>query len=74
MARDQGTPSQQATRRLNIIVRDIDDHPPQFIRTPVCFYLLQVLNLCFKKLRVSILVRRAAAIQCPRAGRAWLVC
>ncbi|KAI9558883.1 hypothetical protein GHT06_015672 [Daphnia sinensis] len=34
VARDQGTPSQQATRRLNIIVRDIDDHPPQFIRTP----------------------------------------
>ena len=36
VARDQGTPSQQATRRLNIIVKDIDDHPPQFIRPPVC--------------------------------------
>lgn len=38
VARDQGTPSQQATRRLNIIVKDIDDHPPQFIRTPVRYY------------------------------------
>lgn len=35
VARDQGTPSQQATRRLHVVVRDIDDHPPQFIRTPV---------------------------------------
>lgn len=36
VARDQGTPPQQATRRLHVVVRDIDDHPPQFIRTPVC--------------------------------------
>ena len=39
VARDQGTPSQQATRRLHVVVRDIDDHPPQFIRTPVIDYV-----------------------------------
>ena len=36
VARDQGNPPQQATRRLHVNVRDIDDHPSQFIRTPVC--------------------------------------
>lgn len=35
VARDQGNPFQQATRKLQVVVRDIDDHPPQFIRTPV---------------------------------------
>ena len=35
VARDQGSPSQQATRILEVVVKDIDDHPPQFIRTPV---------------------------------------
>ena len=34
VARDQGSPSQQATRILEVVVKDIDDHPPQFIRTP----------------------------------------
>ena len=37
VARDQGNPPQQATRRLHVNVRDIDDHPSQFIRTPVWY-------------------------------------
>ena len=38
VARDQGTPTQQATRMLQVVVKDIDDHPSQFIRTPVGFH------------------------------------
>jgi len=35
VARDQGAPFQQATRVLHVVVRDIDDHRPHFVRTPV---------------------------------------
>jgi len=34
VVRDQGAPSQQATRLLHVLVKDIDDHAPQFGRTP----------------------------------------
>ena len=31
-ARDLGSPAQQTSRLLNVIVKDIDDHPPRFDR------------------------------------------
>lgn len=30
-ARDLGNPVQQTSRLLNVIVKDIDDHPPRYL-------------------------------------------
>ena len=36
-AKDLGKPTQQTTRTLEVVIRDIDDHPPQFNRQRVGF-------------------------------------
>ena len=47
--RDLGTPVQQATRTLSVIVKDIDDHPPQFHRqrnsVPLAMEVLEEMEL-----------------------------